>query len=99
MGPYLRIVGLSLVLLDLTLAIPTETQAQNPGYPSRLVKVIVGFPPGGFPDMLARLYAERLGHQFNQTFVVENRPSAQSLVAAGQVAGSPADGYTLFVTE
>src|SRR5262245_47975018 len=99
MRAFLRTFGLLVLLLDLTVAVRTEARAQNSNYPNQLVKMVVGFPPGGFPDMLARLYAENLGRQLNQTFVVENRPSAQSIVAASQVVASPADGYTLFVAE
>jgi tripartite-type tricarboxylate transporter receptor subunit TctC len=66
-------------------------------YPDKPVKVVVGFAPGGTNDILARLIAQKLQEQLRQPFVVENRPGANSIIAADSVARSPADGYTLFV--
>ncbi|MFN0164285.1 MAG: Bug family tripartite tricarboxylate transporter substrate binding protein, partial [Burkholderiales bacterium] len=67
------------------------------GYPDRTVKLVVGFPPGGTNDVIARLIAAKLQERFKQTFVVENKPGAASMIAAESVAKSPADGYTLLV--
>jgi tripartite-type tricarboxylate transporter receptor subunit TctC len=64
-------------------------------YPTRPVRWIVGFPPGGPTDITARLMAERLSARLHQSFVVENRPGASSNVATEMVAKSPPDGYTL----
>ena len=66
-------------------------------YPARGVKLLVGAPPGGPTDFIARIYADALGVQFGQGFVVENRPGASGTLAAEAVAKSPADGYTLLV--
>lgn len=71
--------------------------AQAQGYPDRPVKVIVGFAPGGTNDILARVVATKLQERFNQSFVVENKPGAASMIAAEFAAKAPADGYTLFV--
>jgi tripartite-type tricarboxylate transporter receptor subunit TctC len=64
-------------------------------YPTRPVRWVVGFPPGGPNDITARLMAERLSARLHQPFVVENRPGASSNVATEMVAKSPPDGYTI----
>ena len=66
-------------------------------YPSRPVKVVVGFPAGSATDVATRAVAEALGQRLGQPFVVDNRPGAASNIAAKAVATSPADGYTIFV--
>jgi tripartite-type tricarboxylate transporter receptor subunit TctC len=66
-------------------------------YPSRPVRIIVGFPAGGGTDITARLIAEWLSGQFGQPFVVENRAGAGSNLAVETVLRSPADGYTLLL--
>ena len=71
--------------------------AQEP-YPSRPVKIVIGFGPGSGTDLVARLVAGELQKEFNQPFVVENKPGAAAQIAANQVKGSPADGYTLLLT-
>src|SRR5438477_5414816 len=70
------------------------TVAQD-DYPNRPLRIVVGFTPGGGPDITARHIAQRLGETFKQPVIVENRPGAGGTVAAGIVARSPADGYTL----
>src|SRR5688572_18926342 len=65
-------------------------------YPSRTVRVVVPFPPGGAPDLVGRTLANRLGERLGQPFVVENRTGAGGNIAAEAVAKSPPDGYTLF---
>ena len=67
------------------------------GYPSRPVKVVVGFTAGSVTDVAARAVAEALSHRLGQPFIVDNRPGAASNIAAKAVTTSPADGYTLFV--
>ncbi|HYR33121.1 MAG TPA: tripartite tricarboxylate transporter substrate binding protein [Burkholderiales bacterium] len=64
-------------------------------YPNRPLRILVGFTPGGGPDITARHVAQRLGESLKQPVIVENRPGAGGTVAAGMVARSPADGYTL----
>jgi tripartite-type tricarboxylate transporter receptor subunit TctC len=64
-------------------------------YPSRPVRWIVGFPPGGPTDITARIMAQYLSERLGQTFIIENRPGAASNVAAEAVARSRPDGYTL----
>jgi tripartite-type tricarboxylate transporter receptor subunit TctC len=67
------------------------------GYPERPVTVIVSLPPGSGADTTARFISKHLTEKFKQTFVVENRPGANSFIAAKAVAEAPADGYTMFV--
>ncbi len=68
-------------------------------YPNRPVKLLVGYPPGGSPDALARLLAPKLSQSLGQAFVVENKPGAGATLATAEVARSPADGHTLLVAE
>src|SRR5262245_37002502 len=67
-------------------------------YPSRNITLVVGFAAGGFADSIGRLVGQKLGDRLGQTVVVENRGGAGGNIAARNVAGSAADGYTLLVT-
>ena len=78
-----------------TIALPVRAQ---PRYPARPVRLVVPFPAGTSPDVIARLWAERLSKTVGQAVVVDNRPGAGTIIAAQAVAGAPADGYTLFWT-
>jgi len=61
------------------------------------VRVIVGFPAGSGPDVIARLFGQRMWDRLGQQFIVENRSGAGSSVAAQDVVAAPADGYTLLL--
>jgi tripartite-type tricarboxylate transporter receptor subunit TctC len=69
--------------------------AQAQAYPSRPVRLIVGFPPGGTTDIVARLIAQWLSERLSRQFIIENRPGANTNLAAEAVVRAPADGYTL----
>ena len=64
------------------------------GYPNKLVRIIVPFPPGGATDLMTRNIAQKLSEAWKQPVVVENRPGANGMIGADTVAKSPADGYT-----
>ena len=68
-------------------------------YPSRPVKMLVGFSAGGGVDAIARTLAARLGEQMGQNFVVDNRPGATSTIAANVLVSSPPDGYTVLLAD
>lgn len=78
------------------LLVPSLARAQ--AYPSKPVKVIVGFAAGGGTDVLGRLLAQGLNERLGQPFVVENRTGAGGNIATMAVVNAPADGYTLLVT-
>jgi tripartite-type tricarboxylate transporter receptor subunit TctC len=65
------------------------------GYPTRTVRVVVGFPAGGPTDIIARIVAQKLSESLGQNFYVENLPGAGSNLASGQVARATPDGYTI----
>jgi len=64
-------------------------------YPSRPVRIVVQYPPGGVTDVAARLVGEVLTRKYGQPVVIENRPGASGIIGQQYVAGTPADGYTL----
>jgi tripartite-type tricarboxylate transporter receptor subunit TctC len=72
--------------------------ARADSYPSRPVRLVVGFPPAGTTDIGARLMAQWLSDHLGQQFIVENRPGGGSSIAADYVVRSPADGYTLLLS-
>ena len=84
-----RLFALSCIALAAPLA-----QAQA-AYPSKPIQLIVGYAPGGGTDLLARIVAAELGKGLGQTVVVENKPGAQSIIAAQYVAKAAPDGYTI----
>jgi len=73
-------------------------QAQADDYPKRPIRMLLGYPPGGGSDLVARLIAQPLGERLGQPVVVDNKPGAGALVGASFVAKAPADGHTLLLT-
>ena len=89
--------ALGAAFLGLTLAAAGGVSAQ-PAYPSRPIKVVVGFPPGQATDVIARLMATRFAEALGQPVVVDNRPGKGGSLGAELVAKSAPDGYTLLVS-
>jgi tripartite-type tricarboxylate transporter receptor subunit TctC len=79
------------------LALGAHAQGGDPAadYPNRPIRIIVGFTPGGGPDITARYVAQKLTESWKQQVLVENRPGAGGTVAANFVATAGPDGYTL----
>jgi tripartite-type tricarboxylate transporter receptor subunit TctC len=84
-----------LPLLALAAAVPLA-HAQS-DYPSRPVRIIVPFPPGGAADTLARIYGQRMAEDWGKPVVVENRPGAGGIIGTEALAKSAPDGYSLIV--
>jgi len=80
-------------------AMVVTTAAFADDYPTRPVKLNVGYAPGGAPDTAARIIGQRLSQILKQSFIVENRPGAGATLAAAQTAKAAADGYTLSVAD
>ena len=84
--------------LSAAIALLLVTAAEAQTYPTKPVKLVVGFPAGGATDTTARLIAARMQAALGQTVVVENIGGAGGSIASKQVAAAPADGYTLMMT-
>jgi tripartite-type tricarboxylate transporter receptor subunit TctC len=69
--------------------------ARGQSYPTRPVRLIVGFPAGGAADTLARLLGQRLSERLGQPFIIENRAGAAGNIGTEAAVKAPADGYTL----
>jgi tripartite-type tricarboxylate transporter receptor subunit TctC len=93
--PILKVVRAALVCLALPTLLAGMAQAQQ--YPSRPIKILVGFAPGGATDLIARLYALHLKEALNTPVIIENKPGASELTAIRAVLAAPADGYTLLL--
>jgi tripartite-type tricarboxylate transporter receptor subunit TctC len=84
------------VCLSLVFAMGSASAQVN--YPSKPIRFVVGFPPGGGVDVVARVVAENLSKTLGQPVIVENKPGANAIIAAEHVAKSAPDGYTFLVT-
>jgi tripartite-type tricarboxylate transporter receptor subunit TctC len=82
-------------VVGLGLALGACADAGAQAYPNRPIKLIVPFPAGGPPDVIARVVADAISPRLGQTVVVENRPGAGATIGTRSVAGAQADGYTL----
>jgi tripartite-type tricarboxylate transporter receptor subunit TctC len=87
----------TIVLALLCLAAGAVLAQAQDKYPSKPVKIIVPYAPGGATDIVARILADQLGKSLNQSFFVENKPGAFGIVAIEEMARSNPDGYTLMV--
>lgn len=96
-NPTRRAVLVGCTLASLALA-PALAQAQS-AWPTKPVKIVVPYPPGGAVDQVTRKIAQKLTEQTGQPFFVENKAGATGTIGASQVAQSPADGYTLLAND
>lgn len=92
----MRIPCVAIVSLLLGAALTTTAHAAD--YPTRPVRIVVPWAPGGFTDTLGRLLAEKMTRSLGQPVLVDNRPGASGSIGSEHVARSPGDGYTLLIT-
>lgn len=85
------------MLACLGLAASMTSHAQD--FPSKPIRLVVPYSPGGLPDTVARIVSQRLSEGLGQAVVVENKPGGSGAVAAGMLSQAPADGYTLLLTD
>jgi len=88
-----RIVTMAFAALCILAIAPAIAQE----FPTKAIRLVVPYPPGGPTDLVGRIFAGKMGEIFGQPVVVENRPGANGNIAAQLVAKSPGDGYTLFL--
>src|SRR5215471_16623899 len=88
-----RAVLMSLAALGCAASRPAWAQ----GYPSRTVRIVIPFGPGGVGDISIRIVADRLGEKFGRRFIIENVPSPDGIVAGRNVLSAAADGHTLLL--
>jgi len=83
------------IALALSVAVGATGIASAQSYPTKPVRILIGYAPGGASDVLTRAFAEELSKSLGQPFIVENRPGANGVTAAVQLAKSTPDGYTI----
>ena len=84
-----RVIGIS--------AIASIGSAAAQNYPTRPIKWVVGYPPGGATDIIARLIGQRMSERLGQQFVIENKPGAGNNIATESVINAEPDGYTILL--
>jgi len=94
----MRVLSSIVALLALTFV---DASAQNapPSYPTKFIRFIVPYAPGGSSDVLARTISQKLNDALGQTLVIDNRPGAGSMIGTDIAAKSPADGYTIILSD
>ncbi|MBU6270672.1 MAG: tripartite tricarboxylate transporter substrate binding protein [Betaproteobacteria bacterium] len=93
-----RILALGAALLGAGASLTPIPAGAQGAYPTRQIRVVVPFPPGTSPDVVARAWAEKLRGALGQPVVIDNRPGAATIIGAQAAASAPADGYTLLYT-
>ena len=82
-------------MVAVAFSVAAAAQSAATGYPTKPVRILVGFAPGGGTDIMARSIGAKLSESLKQQFVVENRPGANANLAARLASEAPGDGYTL----
>ena len=90
-----RIFVTALIALTLTAQLSGAVHAQ--AFPSRSLRIVVPFPPGGTADITSRVLGDYIARNLGQTVLVENRPGGSTIIGTEVVARSPADGHTMLV--
>ena len=85
------------VVAAMVMVLAPPALCQAPGYPSKAIRFVVPFPPGGVTDRLARLLSGHMQENWRQSVVVDNRPGGSGFIASQAVAGAPPDGHTLLM--
>ena len=86
------------VLLCIVSLILAGVDAKAQSYPTKPVKILVPYAPGGTTDIVARIIAEQMRQSLGQPFVVENRPGANGIIAVDELARSKPDGHSIMIT-
>ena len=86
-----------LVVAAMVMVVAPPALCQAPGYPSKSIRFVVPFPPGGVTDRMARLLSGHMQENWRQSVVVDNRPGGSGFIASQAVAGAPPDGHTLLM--
>lgn len=89
--------ALALVMFGVASVGVASAQGAQKGFPSKTMKIIVPYAPGGSTDLLARTMAKAVGERLGQTIIVENMPGASGNIAVSYILKQPADGYTIFL--
>src|SRR3954465_1533233 len=89
--------AITLAIVSTLLAGVASAQERRDGFPSRSIKIVVPFPAGGPSDVLARMIGQKMSEDWGQPVVIENRPGANTVLGAQQVAKAAPDGYTLLM--
>ena len=85
------------LLVGAVLSVAVMGAADAQTYPSRSIRLLVPFPPGGPADILGRLIAQKMSESFGQQVIVDNRPGANTVIAAELAARATPDGYTILM--
>jgi len=89
--------SLSLVAASTFVLAPHAAQAQSQAFPSRPIRFIIGFPPGGATDLVARILQPKIVESFGQPFIIDNRPGANGVISLEILANSDPDGHTVAI--
>src|SRR6476619_6631155 len=87
----MKLVSVCMALLSFVPVVQAQNEAAD--FPAKPIRIVVGFTPGGGPDITARYIAQKLGESWKQQVIVDNRPGAGGTVAAGTAANANPDGY------